>query len=65
MECGSRTIESKGMVILRGVGVGDLCLITRGEVVRSSSGVRGGGVTLSPSVFEDDGGDFLEAGGVC
>lgn len=46
------------------VGVGDLCLMTW-EEVRSSSGVRGGGVTLSPSVFEDDGGDFLEGGGVC
>lgn len=30
-----------------------------GAVGRSSSGVSGGGVALSPSVLEDEAGDFL------
>ena len=32
---------------------------------RSSSGVSGGGVALSPSVLQDDGGDFLAGDVYC
>lgn len=40
-------------------GERDRPLKTSEATGRSSSGVSGGGVALSPSVFEDEAGDFL------
>lgn len=40
-------------------GEGDCSLKTSEAAGRSSSGVSGGGVALSPSVLEDEAGDFL------